>query len=146
MRGGPAVIVRVKKRDRYVVISKVPLEDKRLSWKAKGLLAYLLSKPDQWTVMVTQLVNESTDGKDAVRTALLELQASGYLEGEPQRAENGRFAPTDLVVYEEPQSPKLITRPFPPDYEAAKRRPEPTTEEKRKATIAAIKRELRGKK
>lgn len=42
-------IVRVSKRDSsYAIIDPYFLSDERLSWKAKGLLGYLLSKPTNW--------------------------------------------------------------------------------------------------
>lgn len=40
-------IIRVEKHTKnFVVINKKFLEDKRISFKAKGILTYLLSKPD----------------------------------------------------------------------------------------------------
>lgn len=57
-------VIRVKKRpSNFVMMDKTFLEDDRLSYKAKGLLAYLLSKPDDWKVIVGNLVNSSKDGK-----------------------------------------------------------------------------------
>ena len=45
-------VIRVKKRpSNFVMMDKTFLEDDRLSYKAKGLLAYLLSKPDDWKVI-----------------------------------------------------------------------------------------------
>lgn len=56
------------------------LRDPRLSWKAKGIAAYLLSKPNGWRIWTADLIKRSTDGRDAVLTGLAELQAAGYLE------------------------------------------------------------------
>ncbi|MGR5875594.1 hypothetical protein ACT7DH_27750 [Bacillus pacificus] len=42
-------IFRVKKDVNYSVIHNTPLRDEKLSWRAKGLLAYMLSLPDDWT-------------------------------------------------------------------------------------------------
>ena len=72
------MIIRTPNRNRYTIISKVPLEDGRLSWKARGLLSYLLSKPDNWTVVVAHLVKEAPDGRDSVRAGLRELEDAGY--------------------------------------------------------------------
>ncbi|TKI88055.1 DNA-binding protein, partial [Bacillus wiedmannii] len=41
-------IFRVKKDNNYSVINNTGLKDKRLSWKAKGILAYILTLPDDW--------------------------------------------------------------------------------------------------
>ena len=63
------------------------LEDSRLSYKAKGILAYLLSKPDNWKVIVGNLVNYSADGKASVYAGLKELKECGYYEKVPIRNE-----------------------------------------------------------
>ncbi len=68
-------IIRVKKcQNNFVMMDKTFLEDTRLSFKAKGILAYLLSKPDNWKVIVGNLVNSSTDGKKAIYSGLKELK------------------------------------------------------------------------
>ncbi|MFI2857528.1 helix-turn-helix domain-containing protein [Paenibacillus sp. JSM ZJ436] len=95
-------IVRVQKRDSgYAIIDPYFLSDERLSWKAKGLLGYLLSKPSNWRVYVSDLVKRSKDGKDAVYSALKELEAAGYIERHQTR-ENGRITGYETVVYERP--------------------------------------------
>lgn len=55
------------------------LRDPRLSWKAKGIAAYLLSKPKGWRIWTADLIKRSTDGRDAVLTGLAELETCGYL-------------------------------------------------------------------
>ncbi|MDU7472120.1 MAG: helix-turn-helix domain-containing protein [Paenibacillus macerans] len=83
-------IVRVSKRDSsYAIIDPYFLSDERLSWKAKGLLGYLLSKPSNWRVYVSDLVKRSKDGKDAVYSALKELEAAGYIERRQLRDPDG---------------------------------------------------------
>ncbi|AWB45296.1 helix-turn-helix domain-containing protein [Paenibacillus sp. CAA11] len=95
-------IVRVSKRESgYAVLDTYFLGDTRLSWKAKGMLAYLLSKPSNWTVYTTDLIKRSRDGRDAVYSALKELESCGYVERRQAR-ENGRITGTETVVYERP--------------------------------------------
>lgn len=75
------MIVRIRKRTNpYAQIDKRPLENETLSWKAKGLLAYLLAKPDDWEIRMEQLASASSDGLKAVRSALAELKAAGHAE------------------------------------------------------------------
>lgn len=72
-------ILRVTKRDNpFVQIEKAAIEDTRLSWRAKGLLVYFLSKPDNWTIRMAHIVRQSTEGRDALRTAMNELKEAGY--------------------------------------------------------------------
>lgn len=94
-------IVRVSIRHRFVVIDKTGLEDPQLSFKATGLLAYLLSKPDDWTVSYRGLADAKTDGKHAVMAALRELEEAGYLARECRSLGRGEFE-WEQIVYEVP--------------------------------------------
>lgn len=106
-------IVRVSKRDSsYAIIDPYFLSDERLSWKAKGLLGYLLSKPSNWRVYVSDLVKRSKDGKDAVYSALRELEAAGYIERRQLRdPETQRITGYETVVFERPVKPIDDTEP-----------------------------------
>lgn len=95
------MIVRVKKRSRYAIISNVPLNDERLSWEARGLLAWLLSKPDDWKVNLEAILRYGLAGRDKVKRMFSELSNVGYLVRIKIRRDDGRFG-WDSVVYEEP--------------------------------------------
>ncbi len=97
------MIIRVERRERYTVLSNVPLTDIRLSWKARGLLAFLLSKPDGWRATIRGLVNQAPDGRDRVMSGLKELETCGYLTRTRRRKSDGSFA-WESVVREEPCS------------------------------------------
>lgn len=99
-------VIRVRKRpNNFVMIDKTFLEDERLSFKAKGILAYLLSKPDNWKVIVGNLVKFSKDGKSAVYAGLKELKECGYYVKTPIRNEDGtRISRWESTVYEVPDS------------------------------------------
>ncbi len=92
----------MKHRDKFVIVSRVPLDDTRLSFRAKGLHAYLLSKPDNWTVVVKHLVTQGPDGKTAIMAALDELERHGYIVRQHRTRRGGRFDGLDCIVYEEP--------------------------------------------
>lgn len=87
------------KNNPYVMIDKRPIENTKLSWKAKGILAYLLSRPDDWQIRVYDLINRSPDGAYAVRAAVRELIQAGHIERIYER-ENGRVKRVVLVCYE----------------------------------------------
>lgn len=90
-----------KKRHPYVQIDKTPLLDSRLSWKAKGILAYLLTKPDDWEIIVANLINASEpDGRESLRSGLKELEALGYIVRERRQDERGRFVGWEILVFE----------------------------------------------
>lgn len=97
-------IIRTVKRDNpYAVIDKRFLGNVHLSFKAKGILAYLLSKPDNWQILVSDLIKQSTDGRDSVYSGLKELEMNGYLERKIVRDGKGKFLGYEYVVYEAPK-------------------------------------------
>ena len=96
-------IIRIqKKRNSFFMLDKGFLEDTRLSYKAKGILAYLLCKPDNWRVVVSDIVKRSKDGEDSVYAGLKELKTLGYYVKEPIRNDKGVITQWDSVIYEDP--------------------------------------------
>ena len=89
----------------YTMVNKAAFEDKRLSWEARGVLGYLLVKPDGWQIRINDLLDQSTScGRDQMRRILNELEAYGYLVRERKPVDRGRF---DWVshIYETPRDP-----------------------------------------
>jgi DnaD/phage-associated family protein len=95
-------VIRVQKNSNYVVMSKVGLHDDRLSWKAKGLLAYMLSMPDNWTFYNEELMKHSPDGSSTFKAAMKELKEYGYVVRRKKQDEKGRFVGWETIVYEHP--------------------------------------------
>lgn len=97
-------IVRVAKNNNYVVMNRTALNDKRLSWKAKGIMAYLLSMPDDWVFYMEELQSHSTDGKASFQSGFKELKDCGYVERRPVR-EGQRIKEWETIVHEIPINP-----------------------------------------
>src|SRR5204863_280673 len=71
----PVTIIKIEKRaDPYARIDNRTLRDGRLSWKATGLLAYLLSLPKDWHITLQHLCNAKADRLHATQSALKELE------------------------------------------------------------------------
>ena len=83
------------------------LNNSELSWKAKGILAYLLSKPDNWKVIISNIVNNAIDGKGSVYKGLKELNEHGYYHKTTIRDEKGIIVRRDSVVLESPNAESL---------------------------------------
>lgn len=98
MSGG---IIKVKKKSDYTAIRNATLRDKRLSFAARGLLAYLLSRPDDWKVSTQDLINQSSARRAAVHSILRELKAAGYMRRERTQGDGGKIV-WETVVYEKP--------------------------------------------
>ena len=95
-------IRKAVKKNKFVTINNRVFQDDRLSWKAKGLMGYILSRPEDWRVLVSDLVKRGKDGADAVRSGLKELEEFGYMSLRPIRDDKGRISYWERVVYEEP--------------------------------------------
>ncbi|MCU5299671.1 MULTISPECIES: hypothetical protein [Bacillus cereus group] len=73
-------IVRRKKTSEYSPLHNGLLQDKRLSYSARGLASYLLSLPEDWTIIKDQLYNHSEkDGRKVVDRCFIELLQYGYM-------------------------------------------------------------------
>ena len=107
-------VIRVRKRPSgFVTMDKGFLENAALSWKAKGILAYLLSKPDNWKVIVGDVVKRAADGKASVYSGLTELRNCGYYLKNAVRTPDGRrIAYWESTVYELPQAANPNVEPF----------------------------------
>lgn len=69
----------------FVIISKRLSECKTLSWAARGLMLYLLGKPDNWKISVQHLMKEATGwgtGRDAIYSMIDELIQQRYIKRE----------------------------------------------------------------
>lgn len=94
--------IRVERRHRYTSIDRGALNDRRLSYRARGILAYLLDKPDDWKTTADAIAVAGREGREAVRTALNELEAVGYLVRRKWRNEGGQWA-SEWTVLERPK-------------------------------------------
>ncbi|MBR8188781.1 hypothetical protein KDW82_06870 [Burkholderia vietnamiensis] len=97
-------IVRTARPERnFYILDKRISEDKRLSWGARGLLVFLLGKPDHWKVSIQVLVNETEraakrSGKSVIYGYLDELLEVGYVTR--QKYSSGEI---DYFVHEMPR-------------------------------------------
>lgn len=92
--------IRVGRRKRFTTIDRKALNDSRLSFRARGVLAWLLDKPDDWTTTADSIASAGQEGREAVRTALGELETVGYLDRRKWR-EAGRWK-SEWTVFECP--------------------------------------------
>lgn len=88
----------------YLIIRNDVARDGRLSYRARGILIAVLSRPDNWKTTSEALAKESIEGRDAVRTALRELEALGYIVRYRYRGADGRWV-WEAIVYDVSQSP-----------------------------------------
>lgn len=102
-------IIRAPRRHRFVIIDQHAIEDSRLSWAARGLLGYLLSRPDDWKVLVNDLRKRGDLGRDGIYKLLRELREAGYVHFIRSRDKQGRIRGGTYMVQEiaDPPHPEL---------------------------------------
>lgn len=95
----------------WTEIQNDTLRDGRLSYRARGVLARLLSNADGWRMTAHELAAESPgEGRQAVLTALRELRESGYIVQRRLQGEKGRWR-TETYVYDTPQDSTEVRLP-----------------------------------
>ena len=98
-------VFKIEKSRNYTVMSNYHLRDKNLSYKAKGLLSFMLSLPEDWDYSINGLVSISKEGVKAIRNILQELQRYRYLVIEKKQNEVGQFE-YEYLIYEQPDTQK----------------------------------------
>ena len=91
-----------KESGNFVTVNKDFIHDPNLSWKAKGILLYLLSRPDDWQIYETELKKHACDGRDSLRTGIKELEKVGYIQRKRIRDDKGHFREYEYRVFEQP--------------------------------------------
>lgn len=63
-----------------------------LSLRAKGLICWMLSKPDDWVFFKKNIYDTMEEGKEAINKAWSELVKAGYIHSAPVRGEKGKMS------------------------------------------------------
>jgi len=96
----------------FTVLHNKTIQDSRLSFKARGILAYLLSLPDNWRTSSEELARRAPDGRDAIRSGLRELETFGYLRRTKHRDDLGHVRVV-WTVYDKPRKVSAPATGFP---------------------------------
>lgn len=88
MTNNQTEFIRVVKNKNFTILNNGFLKRNDLSWKAKGILAYVLSLPDDWKINMNEIVRNATDGRDSFRSGWKELKDAGYIDRYPVKDKN----------------------------------------------------------
>ena len=104
-----ADVIRVQRSSGYTVLPNGILRDTGLSLKTKGLFAIILSLPEDWDYSVAGLATVAGCGRDAIRSALAEMEEAGYLSRSRSHGDGGKF--TGIVYTIRDQAEPLSENP-----------------------------------
>lgn len=98
-------VVRIEKTKDYTIMSNFHFKEKEMSLKAKGLLSFMLSLPDDWDYSIAGLETLLKESRSTIAVVLKELELFGFLERKQIR-DNGKIVDWEYVIYEKPY-PKI---------------------------------------
>lgn len=102
-------VLRNPKVNRFVQVENEFLESSTLSWRAKGIFCYLLSRPDGWKFNLADLKNRSPlEGLDAIKSGMRELEMAGYVaKHKVKSVSKGRWSGWEYLIRETPFPPRV---------------------------------------
>ena len=90
-------IMKKAVNENFTVVHNTFINDHDVDWDGKGMLLYMLSKPDRWKFSIKGLATQTKSGEHKVSSILKNLKEAGYLKMQRERSENGSF--TEMVYY-----------------------------------------------
>jgi hypothetical protein len=115
----------------YKMVRQATFEDNRLTFEDRGVLAYLLVKPDDWEINIADLWRAGDVGRDKIYRIIAHLVKVGYLERVEVR-DKGKFIRTQYLLHEEPLPEIQDTvedEPLPENQEMVEAEPLPENQE-----------------
>jgi len=80
------------------------MQDKKLKWSDRGLLAYLLTLPDGWIINKSEIETHSDlDGRESLSNSFKRLEKAGYITRVKLR-DKGKYVPIQYHVNEAPKA------------------------------------------
>jgi hypothetical protein len=75
-------IIRTKKTENFTTVCNDIFRRHDISARAKGVYAYIMTLPNDWKIIKSDLHKHFKDGRDAINSAFTELEEAGYITGE----------------------------------------------------------------
>ena len=95
-------MAKLKILNRYATIPNDLLNNVSISLKAKGMYAFIQSKPDDWDFSAERISKQLREGMPSVKSALHELEANGYLLRKRFHNSKG-FWEIEYILFENPE-------------------------------------------
>ena len=99
----------------FSIVDNRLIRDRRLSFRARGLLVWILSLPDNAQIDSNKIARQTKEGRDAIRTALAELESAGYLSRRREQDSAGLWKTVSLISEIPVDNPEENTPPPEPE-------------------------------
>lgn len=97
----------------FTTIPNAIAQNDELSWKARGIFLYLASMPSNWQFYEVEVAKHASDGRDALRTGLKELEEKGYLKRYRKRNDKGQVVDSEWILSDVPMFDKpMLNEPM----------------------------------
>lgn len=104
------MIFRNRHEKNFTVLSNEMLNDKTISFKARGLLSFMLSRPTDWQFYYAEIESHSDcDGGTSIMSGIRELIKAGYVTRKQTKGTDGKWNHCAWDVWEAPQAEKPCT-------------------------------------
>ena len=97
------MIHRDDHNDSFTMIRNDVLNDKNLSFEAKGFLVYLFSLPDDWEFSINGLSFNTGLTRNTIMRLVKELKKAGYIHQKKKQNKKGQFTSYEWDIYELPE-------------------------------------------
>jgi hypothetical protein len=98
-------------KERYAVIPNAIVSDSNLSLKAKGLFAFIQSKPDEWKFSAERIAGQCKEGVDSIKAGLKELENTGFLKRVKYQDSVGKWAYNYILLENKTGEKPLVENP-----------------------------------
>ena len=92
----------IKKEKDFVQIPNSILTSPDISLKAKGILALMLSLPDNWNFSIEGIASKCKESKECISNAIKELEIAGYVKRTMKHGDDGKITGMEYEIFEEP--------------------------------------------
>lgn len=105
-------ILRTNRIGNFTAVSNDFIRDSKLSWKAKGIVIYVMSLPENWQLHLAELAKHAKDGRDATNNGIRELIENGYCMRKEIRDSRGMFAGYEYTISDVKEFAPETENPF----------------------------------
>jgi hypothetical protein len=107
------MIIRREHNGNFTILPNAVANDQRLSIEAIGVMAYLLSRPPNWTIRHSQLQKACRVGRQKLQRIFRELIQAGYLDrdNDQPRDRHNQFTAYNYVARDVPRKDGVSSSP-----------------------------------